>query len=138
MHDGDLLDRVHVRRLLVAGRGVDEHDADGCAVLGAGEHVAAVGVRQRLAGAHAQVVPRLLQVVFDRLAVEPRLGCGWDPVRAQRVQHGMVVAVTRGEVEHEFGRDPEPGHARVVDGAAERVVPASVARALSSIRGNQA
>jgi hypothetical protein len=35
VYDGDLLDRVHAQRLLVAGRGVGEHDADGCAVLGA-------------------------------------------------------------------------------------------------------
>jgi hypothetical protein len=44
-------------------------------------------------------------------------------MRAQCVQHGPVVAVARRKIEHELGRDPKPGHARVVDGAAERVAP---------------
>ena len=60
LDDDDLLDRVQVRFLCIAWRGVDEHDAHLGAVLGAGEHAAAVGFRQRFTGAHAQVVPRVL------------------------------------------------------------------------------
>jgi len=44
-------------------------------------------------------------------------------VCAQRLEHGVVVGVACGEVEHELGRDPEASHARVVDGAAEQVAP---------------
>jgi hypothetical protein len=43
-------------------------------------------------------------------------------VRAQRVQHGVVVGEARGEDEYQLRHDPESGHARVIDGAPERVV----------------
>src|SRR5512132_3121475 len=49
-------DRVHARHLLVAGHGVDEHDAHRGAVLGAAEHAAALGP-QPLARARAGSSP---------------------------------------------------------------------------------
>jgi len=42
-------------------------------------------------------------------------------VGAQLIKHGVVVAVACREVEHELGREPESGHARVVDRAAKEV-----------------
>jgi hypothetical protein len=132
-------DRVHARRLLLAGHGIDEHDAQRSAVLGPGEHAAALGLHQRLSRAHAQVVP-VAWNSFSTAWPSKHASAAGGIARAQRVQLGVVVGVARREVEHDLGRDPEPGHARVVDGAAERVAArrSGQARAVSNSRGSEA
>src|SRR6185312_16824357 len=57
LHDSDLFPRVRVRLLLIAGSGVEQHDADLGAVLAAGEDAPTVRLWQRLAGTDTEVVP---------------------------------------------------------------------------------
>lgn len=109
-----------MRLLPLAKLGVEQHDADAGAVLGAHEHAPTFALRQRVARAHAQVRAGALQLLLDRLAVEPGFGRGGDTVGAKRVQHGAVVGVARREQE-QVGGDAEAGQARVVDRAAELV-----------------
>jgi hypothetical protein len=42
-------------------------------------------------------------------------------VRAQLIEHRVVVGVAGRQVEYQFGPDSQPRHARVVNGAAKQI-----------------
>jgi hypothetical protein len=67
-----LLDRVDVRRLVLAGRR-RSRDAHRRAVLGAGEPTAADGLPAALPAAHAQVFARVPKLALDLAVEHPRL-----------------------------------------------------------------
>ena len=90
-------------------------------MLSAAEDSVALGLGEILMVADAQVVARVLQLVLDDLTVEPRLSGRRDSVRAQCVEHGVIVGVARCEVEYELRGDAQARHAGVVDGAPELV-----------------
>src|SRR3954454_3065920 len=102
---------------------LDQHDIDVRAVLGSREQPAVALSAKLLTAAHPQIDAFLLELLLDEDRVKPRLLRGRDPMVAQRLQNAAVVGVAAGKVEHKLGRHLQARHARVIDRAAELVVP---------------